>query len=115
MGSEFVIMCWQKVMVIHDLHEVGCSPGAHFGTVCHRARASPVEASPAFHDRLKVNDIVQVTLDPGYLADHSLDLLIAEDGTDATAAGLLQPYLLSLRVIEAEVEHADQRMFSSRS
>ena len=69
-----------------------------------------VDDAPDLLDPRPVGDVVQVGLDDRPADDESLQLLVAEDGSDAAAPRLLQARGLPAEVPEGEVEAADVRV-----
>ena len=74
-----------------------------------------VELAATFLDGFHIDNIVAVSADGFHMGYHRLDLFITEHRSYATAAGLFQPYLLTLYVIKCEVQHAYQRMIRGSS
>ena len=97
-------------MVVHYLHKVCGTDLAHLALLVIELAHLAVETAAPFHYGLEVSNIVQVAFHTGDPADNGLDLLVAKDGTDATAASLLHPDLLSLGIKESEVQHTNTRM-----
>src|SRR4030042_1743297 len=101
-------------MIIHDFHKVSCTYLAHAALFIIQFTYLPVEPASTFHNCLEVHNIVKVTLHSRYLAYQRLDLFISEDSAYTSPSGLLHPYLLPLWIIEGEVKHPYQGMFSCR-
>src|SRR4030042_3896088 len=113
MTAELVIMDRKKVMVIHYFHQMCCSYLAHLALLVIKITHLLVEFSTPLHNCLKINNIVKVPLHAGDFTYQSFDLFIPEDRPYTTPSGLLHAHFFTLRIIKAEVEHPDKRVFRS--
>ena len=111
--AELEVVGRQQVIVIHDLDQVCGAHAAHLVLLVVQLDDLLVDALADGADALEISRVVGVGPHAGVADDDRLDLLVAQHGADAAAAGLLDARLAALGVVPAHVEAADARVLTA--
>ncbi len=109
------VACGQQVILIHNRDRVGGTDLAHavlfFVQVVHFFVVFDADTV----DGGKVSRVVQIPFDAFELHHQGFDMLVSQDGSQATPGCLLEAHSLAPGIVEREVQHAHQNMFGGAS
>ena len=111
MTAELEVVRRQKIVLVHDLSQVGGADLAHAALLVVERDDLAVKPQAGLLQGGEIGRIVRHGVEAGVSHDEGLDLLVSQHGAQPAAPGLLEPGDLPTLIVEREIEAAQVGVF----